>query len=305
MMMKNSTVVIVAGSLLAASFAAAAPVPRSSHELKKLQKRPVMTGSVIDSPFTENFDSYAPGSGVSGQGGWQLWDPFSPDAFVDSSRSVSAPNSLRLDGGSDVVKLMNVTSGKWRLTAQTFFPSNAPTTGYLIALNTFPYTGLNSWSIEMSFDHITGMVSDYASPISGTPAVRDAWIPVRVEIDLDADLFNIWYNNIQIVTDRPWSTNISTGGAVRIQCWDLYASGAGNGALFYDNIEFGEIASGCYPNCDLSTTQPILNVDDFTCFINAFATSDPYANCDGSTTPPVLNVDDFTCFINAFAAGCP
>jgi hypothetical protein len=30
-----------------------------------------------------------------------------------------------------------------------------------------------------------------------------------------------------------------------------------------------------------------------------------YANCDGSTMPPVLNVDDFTCFIAAFAAGCP
>jgi hypothetical protein len=30
-----------------------------------------------------------------------------------------------------------------------------------------------------------------------------------------------------------------------------------------------------------------------------------YANCDGSTVAPVLNVDDFTCFINAFAMGCP
>ncbi len=29
-----------------------------------------------------------------------------------------------------------------------------------------------------------------------------------------------------------------------------------------------------------------------------------YANCDGSTTPPVLNVLDFTCFLNRFAAGC-
>ena len=29
-----------------------------------------------------------------------------------------------------------------------------------------------------------------------------------------------------------------------------------------------------------------------------------YANCDGSTTPPVLNVLDFTCFLNKFAAGC-
>jgi hypothetical protein len=29
-----------------------------------------------------------------------------------------------------------------------------------------------------------------------------------------------------------------------------------------------------------------------------------YPNCDGSTTPPILNVLDFTCFLNRFAAGC-
>jgi hypothetical protein len=70
----------------------------------------------------------------------------------------------------------------------------------------------------------------------------------------------------------------------------------------------------CYANCDSSTVAPILNVEDFTCFINAFAAGSAlphaeqithYANCDGSTTLPVLNVEDFICFINAFAAGCP
>jgi hypothetical protein len=28
------------------------------------------------------------------------------------------------------------------------------------------------------------------------------------------------------------------------------------------------------------------------------------ANCDASTAAPVLNVNDFTCFLNKFAAGC-
>jgi hypothetical protein len=71
--------------------------------------------------------------------------------------------------------------------------------------------------------------------------------------------------------------------------------------------------TGCYANCDGSTAAPILNVDDFTCFINEFAAAQSLppaqqvghtANCDGSTAAPVLNVDDFTCFINAFAVGC-
>jgi hypothetical protein len=61
----------------------------------------------------------------------------------------------------------------------------------------------------------------------------------------------------------------------------------------------------CYPNCDASQTPPVLNVADFTCFLQHFAGGDLYANCDGSTAPPVLNVADFTCFLQRFAAGCP
>jgi hypothetical protein len=72
--------------------------------------------------------------------------------------------------------------------------------------------------------------------------------------------------------------------------------------------------TGCYANCDGSTTPPVLNVDDFVCFISEFAEAQSlpheaqmshYANCDGSTTAPVLNIDDFMCFIAEFAGGCP
>ena len=63
-------------------------------------------------------------------------------------------------------------------------------------------------------------------------------------------------------------------------------------------------AATCYPNCDNSTIPPILNVADFSCFLNRYAAGDTYANCDHSTVPPVLNVADFTCFLNSFAVGC-
>lgn len=73
-------------------------------------------------------------------------------------------------------------------------------------------------------------------------------------------------------------------------------------AQYITRITLG--GSPCYANCDGSTTPPVLNVGDFACFLNAFASGESYANCDGSTTPPVLNVSDFSCFLNAFAAGC-
>jgi glucose/arabinose dehydrogenase len=61
----------------------------------------------------------------------------------------------------------------------------------------------------------------------------------------------------------------------------------------------------CYANCDGSTAQPVLNIADFTCFLQKFAAGDPTANCDASTAAPTLNVADFTCFLEKFAAGCP
>jgi hypothetical protein len=64
-------------------------------------------------------------------------------------------------------------------------------------------------------------------------------------------------------------------------------------------------AGACYANCDGSTAAPVLNVADFTCFLQRYAAGDSYANCDQSTAIPVLNVADFTCFLQRYAAGCP
>jgi hypothetical protein len=104
----------------------------------------------------------------------------------------------------------------------------------------------------------------------------------------------------QTVANGPWNPLVDVGACNIPRAQD---------APF---IVYGQVGA-CYANCDQSTQQPILNVDDFTCFINAYAAAQflppaqqltHYANCDGSTVHPVLNVDDFTCFINAYSVGC-
>jgi hypothetical protein len=64
-------------------------------------------------------------------------------------------------------------------------------------------------------------------------------------------------------------------------------------------------ATPCYANCDGSTVAPILNANDFQCFLGKFAAGDAAANCDQSSAPPVLNANDFQCFLTKFATGCP
>lgn len=61
----------------------------------------------------------------------------------------------------------------------------------------------------------------------------------------------------------------------------------------------------CPWNCDASTTPPILNALDFSCFLEKYRAGDPSANCDCSTTPPELNALDFSCFLQRFVSGCP
>jgi hypothetical protein len=82
-------------------------------------------------------------------------------------------------------------------------------------------------------------------------------------------------------------------------------AGAGVNTLAQRTEALLWMQTSCYPNCDGSTVAPTLNVQDFACFLNRFASGDTYANCDNSTAAPALNIQDFSCFLNAFAAGCP
>jgi hypothetical protein len=264
--------------------------------------------------FSDNFDSYAPGSPLSGQGGWLLWDLVSPDAFVDSAQSASAPNSAVAVAGTDVVQVFDHTSGQWVAKVKTFTPSGAPGIGYFLMLNTFshPYVGGGNWSLELDFNpNAAGgpQVISVNRPVSlggpgntALPLIFDQWVEVVVSIDLDADTFSVTYGGQPLATNVQWSYNAGPGaGVARIQCIDLYSTMAG---FRWDDVALTPVTTGCYANCDGSTTPPVLNVADFTCFLTKFAAGDPYANCDGSTTPPVLNVADFTCFLTKFAGGC-
>jgi hypothetical protein len=116
------------------------------------------------------------------------------------------------------------------------------------------------------------------------------------------------------VYDLSWST-MDCGGATVPSTGGVYAvsgtigqhdAGQATGGQFAIVGGFWAAAAQdpCYANCDSSTTFPVLNVQDFSCFLQRFGAATAYANCDGSTQAPVLNVLDFSCFLQKFAAGC-
>jgi hypothetical protein len=151
----------------------------------------------------------------------------------------------------------------------------APTTHYKVQINGTPASG--------NFDRLTGSSS---KAVAGALTV-DFQPSYSVS---SADLFDV-------VSGSSVSGTFST---VTLQNVPVYPEGRPHVAYLPNAVR----VVMCYANCDGSATSPTLNVSDFACFLNKFASGDPYANCDNSTAPPTLNVSDFACFLNKFASGC-
>jgi glucose/arabinose dehydrogenase len=121
-----------------------------------------------------------------------------------------------------------------------------------------------------------------------------------------AKIWSFRYEGGVVTGFRERTAELAPGGGLSITAVSSFGEDA-RGELYIVSLSGNifKIVPRCWANCDGSTTAPILNIEDFVCFIDMFANGDPYANCDESTVPPALNVEDFVCFVSRFAAGCP
>jgi len=222
------------------------------------------------------FNNFGVGDTYDTGSGWIVYGPNAPNGWVHGFRFVAAASGT-------------VTS----VTVPIQFLGGAP----------------NNFQFELFSDAGSvpgtqlGIVGQTAGAVTGTAA--PAQIPAGSTITLSSGtaywlvgrgFYNgqsTWHQNNQSqsglraysLLGGPWNTGTVTISAFRVE------------------VQGG--APTCYANCDQSTAPPVLNVQDFTCFLQKYAAADAYANCDSSTAPPVLNVQDFTCFLQKFAAGCP
>jgi hypothetical protein len=189
--------------------------------------------------FLENFDSYAPGSDMHGQGGWKGWDNNpGAGALVSNVVSLSPPNSVDIIGASDLVhEFSGFTSGQWTLTAWMFLPGNSTANTYFIALNTYADLGPYNWSTQVCFNTFAGVVVDDVGADCTTgpslPLVTDQWVEIRVEIDLTANTQSFFYNGTMLYSDT-WTEHVSGGGVANIAAIDLFANASDS--VFYDDV---------------------------------------------------------------------
>ncbi len=261
-----------------------------------------LAAGAASAQFSDNFDSYANGSVMAGQGGWEVWCTGGESGVISNTFAHSAPHSLRIDTNDDTVhRFTGATSGQWVYKTWVYVPSNAGGTGnrsgWINLMNTYCDGAAQAmhWSTATTFAVGTGLVQSWGG--AGTLAlITDQWVEYRCEIDLATDTYDEYYNGQVLSTNLPWTTHVGPGGRLEVAAVDLYSDTID--AIYFDDVTLQAAGGGCYPDCDGNGT---LNVNDYICFQTKFALGDPYADCDNNG---VRNVNDYICFQTKFALGC-
>ena len=184
--------------------------------------------------FAEDFDTYANGSTIAGQGGWETWDN-APGAntTVTNAQSFTVPHSLAVSGPADIVHQFTganaAASATWFARIQTFVPSTATGDMFFILLNQYaPLGANNNWSVQVALcqagciSGTPGMVANLGgSDVLGTataPLITNQWVELRVEINFTANTYSVFYNQ-QLLETLPWQQT----GTAQIQAVDLFS----------------------------------------------------------------------------------
>jgi hypothetical protein len=138
-------------------------------------------------------------------------------------------------GASDLVhEYSGYTSGVWTYTAWQYIPGNFTGESYFILLNSYDDAGANlNWSTQVTFSSASGLVANTGASGGTLTMLTDQWVEIRVEIDLDNDTQEFYYNN-QLLYSGTWTNEVSGGGVLVIDAVDLYANSAS--AVYYDDL---------------------------------------------------------------------
>lgn len=188
--------------------------------------------------FADNFDAYASGSGIIGQGGWEGWDA-SPaaDAMVVSTYSYSSPNSLAVSGAADVVhQFVGVSAGTWYAKVWTYVPSNQTGNLYFIILDTYNHGGPYNWAVQLRMSAADGVIENQGGsqvPGGGTAALlTDQWVEVVVEINFAANLYTVTYGGSFV--DIQQYADTGNGGSLNVGAYDLFSDASTES--YMDNV---------------------------------------------------------------------
>jgi len=270
--------------------------------------------------LNENFDGYTAGSTIAGQGGWEVWYSGGSDATVSTAQAHSGSNSLFLVPGSDIVHRFNISGGKWTMRAWIYSPSTAFGEAYFLSMNQYE-TPIDNWSVQVKFDNT---LLEVESQFDGAtvPIVLDAWTELRVEVNLDCDQHDIYYNGQLLASNLIWTDNVSSNGTQTIANYDLY--NFTHDGLWMDDVSLLPGTRGCCPGDLTGSSDPndpaygvrdgLVDAADFFYFLDQFVGQNfDVADITGSSDPndPLygtpdgfIDAADFFYYLDLFVQNC-
>ncbi|UCD73889.1 MAG: hypothetical protein JSV91_08825 [Phycisphaerales bacterium] len=215
----------------------------------------------------DGFTDYDVGSQMDGQGGWFGWD-MNPaaGALVSNAQELSVPNSVDIAGASDLVhEFCGADSGKWVFSAWSYVPGDFQSGGsgdtagsYLILLSHYDWVspGTDSaWSAQLHADSFTDSFRRDGDNPSSLPLIKDAWVEVRVVIELDADFYRVFYDDVELGVAESWSAGVyGTGGFLNIAAVDMFANESTS--VYWDDFR---LVSSC--PADVNDDE-VVDIDD-------------------------------------------
>lgn len=184
----------------------------------------------------ESFESFASGTTLDGIGGWHPWDSVGT-VSAHTSNTLARTGTISIDIGSstDIVHLYTPTSGTWTYTAYQYIGSSVTgTDSYFILMNTYNSGGFKSWSTQVCFRLSNNTVFDnMVGSVTGSTLTlqRDRWVPIVVQIDLNAGTQTVTYDGLTLFTGS-WNR---INGIKALAAVDLYGNGATH--VYYDDIQ--------------------------------------------------------------------
>jgi hypothetical protein len=263
---------------------------------------PITLGQIdlVCGAWVEEFESYTPGSGLHGQGGWKGWDNDPAwNAFVTIAEAHDSAQSVDIVGNADLVhEFCGCVFGKWIFTAWQYVPDDFVGESYFILLNTYADGGPYNWSTQIRFDSALSVVeSEFEA--AQLPLITGRWVEIRNEIDLDANVQDIYYDG-QLLSSKSWTEGVSGGGALNIGAVDLFANGATS--VYYDDLSL-EADTDCVGDLDNDGQVGLADLNELLSNYGVtvgLCYTDGDLNFDGG-----VNLADLNCLLSYYGATCP
>ena len=208
----------------------------------------LLTAAASAQNWSDDFESYAVGSALEGQGGWEGWDGVNTTfTVVSSAFAQSGTRSIQPNPGSDTIRqFAGPTTGTWEFLGHVYIPTSFASQLDYMVMNEYNHLGPYEWGSWIVFNGATGIVSCNCGGLNAATVGMpyDRWVEVRQVIDLDGDLATIYFDGVQFAS-YTWTGGYSGTAnhlAGSIEAIDLYATTTGSG-LYIDDMSLTQLAA--------------------------------------------------------------